>query len=253
MKLLQWEIDDSVKQEEIRIHDLLAKKRAKEQTNPLNRNKSDLRVQLLDTAHASGILRGKMLDIGAGTGWVSMYTLKHKYVDEAWSLESSPVAAHKLIPNSLINLFGENVPAVSVLGSFNIIEKKEYFDCVTAMGALHHSENLLLTLKECATALKPGGWIIANEACTPDDTPNSYFLEGGEKMKDFWGVANIKEKDRSDHFFRRCEWLTASYHAGLEVVFFEVHASSDKISKLSFILKKPRVTPEYIPHTWSQG
>ena len=75
-------------------------------------------------------------------------------------------------------------------------------------------------------------------------------MEKGEKMKDFWGVANIKEKDRSDHHFRRCEWLTSFYHAGLEVLHFQTHPSSDVVKKISFILRKPTSTPEYIPHVW---
>src|SRR5690242_19388023 len=56
-----------------------------------------------------------------------------------------------------------------VLGSYNaMVAPDGYFDFIVSMGALHHSEDLGLTMRECRRVLNPNGWLIALEPCEYD-------------------------------------------------------------------------------------
>ena len=84
------------------------------------------------------------------------------------------------------------------LGSFNQIPVTSFFDFVVAMGALHHSTNLLRTLQECAKALKPGGFLIAQEPASEDSATNEEFLARYTAFETFYNA------DYTDFLY----WLT---------------------------------------------
>jgi SAM-dependent methyltransferase len=168
-------------------------------------------------------LSGDVLEIGAGDGWCSAYLAESQQnINSIYIMECNLPAVTRLIPQTfkLLNISTEKVKYV--LGSFNNIKAENQFDYIIAMGALHHSSNLKHTLAQVHKALKPGGFLIAQEPYVSDDTQNSFFLQLGEREKEFNGFGKIKNKERSDIFYRKCEYLTAGYHAGFDITLIEL-------------------------------
>jgi hypothetical protein len=104
-------------------------------------------------------------------------------------------------------------------------------------------------MKELYSTLKPGGYILAHEPYMDDMVQNKVFNDKSESIKHFQGILNVKEGDRDDHFFRRCEWLTAAYQSGFEVNFKQVDSANSTIHNFILILRKP-LDGQPIPHSW---
>ena len=172
----------------------------------------------------------------------------------------SNVFGYEIIGGRVSSFFKDEL----VLGSFNSIPLVEKFDFVLAFGALHHSSNLQKTLDECFKALKPGGHLIAQEPYSSDETPNSFFVEMKNKKINVQGLIEIKNKLRDDNFYRKCEYLTASYHAGFDNLIFkklsDIKSQFSKFfnSKLNptnnalLILNKSKtIDTKEIPNRWT--
>lgn len=254
-----WDLilqEDSLKQKEIEIHEKLHEKHF-QSNRTIGEIFSSKRLQrqkdILKAEKWHGIpLHGHILEVGSGDGWASAWIGTMPNVQSVVALECTKAATEKLIPQTFEIVGTPKEKRNVCYGSFNNIPfDNDKFDCVIAMGALHHSENLLKTLKECRRVLKPNGILIAQEPAMENWVSNAQFLERYKKMKEFWGVATIREDERSDHFFRVCEWLTASYHAGFDVK-WEVSKISGEPPEgpldLLMLLTKPGERLEYIPH-----
>jgi SAM-dependent methyltransferase len=176
------------------------------------------RIRSLNKAlKKTGVISGKVLEIGAGDGWCSAHLLKHYKLSEIFTMEISDAAAKELIPH-VFNVCNVDASiATGVKGSFNNIRKTDYFDFVVAMGAIHHSENLFETFRNVYKSLKPGGWFIAQEPSKGNSTRNEFYFTRDEQEIDFKKMTKVVNRDRSDNFYRQCEYQTAAYHAGLNV------------------------------------
>lgn len=173
-------------------------------------------------AAESGGIRGRVLEVGAGDGWCSAAMLRHYEVDESFIMEIDEAAIDSLIPATLRAFEVSDRNVTLVLGSFNTIPHVDYFDFIIAMGALHHSENLFVTLRSIWAALKPGGSLLSQEPAMADGTSNEFYWRRSREVKKFQEGIEFRNDERSDHFYRKCEYLTALYHAGFEVVLEEV-------------------------------
>jgi len=163
-----------------------------------------------------GGIRGRVLEVGAGDGWCSAGILRHYDVEECVIVEVDEAAVSKLIPRMLRTFEVEDKNVTIALGSFNSIPHESHFDFVIAMGALHHSENLFMTLRSIWRALKPGGYLLSQEPAMADGTSNEFYERRNAEVKKFPEGIEIANSERSDHFYRKCEYLTALYHAGFE-------------------------------------
>lgn len=166
----------------------------------------------------TGPIRGRVLDIGCGNGYASIYLAKHFPVDEIVALEASVPAVQELLPRNIRHHGVEDV-CRPVIGSFEKIPYEQYFDFVVAFGALHHSPNLLTTFRQVAKSLKEGGYLIAQEPTMADTTTNADYVAKYEVIEDFFGF-KIRNGDRDDHFFRECEYKTAAVFGGFDIVHF---------------------------------
>jgi len=206
---------------EIEIHNLLHEKKSHEtRTEDMILNsKRVFRYNALERILKSTgkTLSGKVLEVGAGDGWCSAYIMRTKNIEEIHVMECNKPAAAQLIPNTFKFLDIPTDKVTFVQGSFNYIKHKNYYDSIVAMGALHHSSNLFHTLKEIYNALKPGAFLVAQEPFMHDDTPNSFFFERESREINFWDVKTLKNDERTDLFYRECEYRSAAYHAGFNV------------------------------------
>ena len=163
---------------------------------------------------------GSILEIGAGTGWCSSLLSTLAQVERVYCSDYDAVAVETLMPQvqKVLNAVPEKIQRV--YGSFNSIPLENEVDSVVSIGALHHSENLFLTLSECFKALKPGGWLVASEPAYSDAETNRqiearYKKEDAGSLKKYGKVT--RHEDNSDHYYRLSEFIAAAYSAKFDV------------------------------------
>jgi len=129
--------------------------------------------------------KGKLLDLGCGTGFV--LELAHSYFDELYGVDITPkmleIAEKKFSQKGYKNIFlkQESTDKMSL--------PDNYFDCATAYSYLHHLPSPLPTLREAYRTLKKGGIFYA------DLDPNFYFWQA---VKDSAKTKNVSELLKKD-------------------------------------------------------
>ena len=286
MTFLNWhpEKDKSITPMEIDLHNQLHARLAQEHNIESLLKNRRLKIFPYIEKKLNVQLHGQILDIGCGSGYASTWLALHRKIEKIYALESSPSAVSDFIPRVLAH-FGVENKVTPVLGSFNNIPDKNKFDYIIAFGALHHSGDLLNTVKQCYEALRPGGYLIIQEPALSDYVSNNDYIKRYEAEETFRGITKIRNKERHDHFFRTCEYKTAFHFTGFEIHFFrpkilfdmsvisgirwfqksvnrlycqlasgitQKWPYSDDTKLFSFIaaLYKPDTEPEYIPHIW---
>lgn len=163
---------------------------------------------------------GTILEIGAGSGWCSSLLSTVPEVDKIYCMDYDPVSVQMLMPLVQKSIGANTAKIERVIGSFNNIPLQEELDMVVSIGAIHHSEHLYSTLAACFKALKPGGWLFASEPVYFDSESNSEIL-ARYKKEDPSSIAKYgkvtKHEDNSDHYYRLCEMIAASYAAKFDV------------------------------------
>lgn len=229
MKRENWnpESDRYLKSGERELHQFLHSKRTNEAFDWKKiLGKKDRRwIPFQRAVSRCGGIRGRILEVGAGDGWCSAAILRHYEVEESFIMEIDEAAIDSLIPETLRNFEVDDRKVTLVLGSFNAIPHVDYFDFIIAMGSLHHSENLFVTLRSLWTALKPGGALLSQEPAMADNTSNEFYRRRSQEVKKFEEGIQIRNDERSDNFYRKCEYLTALHHAGFEVIFEDLSSA----------------------------
>ncbi len=97
---------------------------------------------------------GRMLEIGAGTGYFTLNLLRQGIVDEATAIDISPGMLDVLQATATsLGLEVKTEPADAERLPF----ADESFDLVLGHAVLHHVPDLPAALSECARVLRPGG------------------------------------------------------------------------------------------------
>lgn len=259
-KILDWGVksDKKTKQPEIEIHEIIHSEKSKRN---LIRNNNRIKSLIKSEKILKKKISGVVLEVGAGNGYASVFLSLNRPIDKIYCSEVTISGVNKLIRKN----FKENNVDIDkyelVHGSFNKIPLKNNFDFVIALGALHHSSDLRRTLDELNSCLKEGGVLIAQEPFTNDFTKNDFFIERSNKEHNVQGIVKIKNKERDDNFFRKCEYLTAAHHSGFEIIYFDEIKQSLKgririlfkeksIVKNGLIILKKVMSKETIPHRW---
>lgn len=225
MKILDWnpKNDKSLKEKEIAIHheyhaNLASKELTKKDLFESAHRMLRINALLRSLELANTKIKGNILEIGAGDGWCSAYILRQfsNQIENIHIMETNDSAINFLIPKSL-NVAEVNTNNVSLVkGSFNDIQLKNNYDFVIAMGAIHHSADLRLTFQNIYNSLKPGGWFLAQEPFMINQTKNKFYFDREKNEINFKGIIKVKNNERSDLFYRECEYMTAAYHSGFD-------------------------------------
>ena len=213
---------------------------------------NDHRINILKKAEkiAGHTISGNVLDIGCGNGYASIFLAKNRPINVVHSMECNLPAINVLVRNHYKKYQIEESKYDLILGSFNNIKNKLFYDYVISLGALHHSSNLMKSLTEIYSSLKCGGYLLAHEPYMDSYTTNEHYIKKDKSSKKVQKLVDWQESNRDDHFFRECEWLTAFHHSGFNIVSFALDGPQGNISSATIVLQKPERDLPYIPHKW---
>ncbi|NJN98366.1 MAG: class I SAM-dependent methyltransferase [Anaerolineales bacterium] len=107
----------------------------------------------------------KIIDIGAGTGWLSIMLSKYQNVEQIYTLDASPTNLQMMLPALIKPLGGNPTKIKPVLGLFTpLLVPDNFFNIAVASSAVHHAPDLTELLSEVYRVIKPGGFfLILNE------------------------------------------------------------------------------------------
>lgn len=103
----------------------------------------------------SGESRGKVLDLGCGTGWTSYMIGRAGY--EVVGVDISPEAI-----TAAEGFYGSEKVSFEV-SDYDNMAWAERFEAVVFMDSLHHTDDVLQTLRSALKAVKPGGICVICE------------------------------------------------------------------------------------------
>jgi ubiquinone/menaquinone biosynthesis C-methylase UbiE len=109
-------------------------------------------------------VRGKVIDLGAGTCWATARISKVPEVEEVVALDMSERFLTTVGDRIISQLSGIREKIRFAVSSFNDIPMDSgYFDCALLIAAIHHSVTPLRTLTEVLRVLKPNGSVFVIE------------------------------------------------------------------------------------------
>ena len=195
------------------------------------------------------LFRGKILEIGAGTGLVSSFLSKFDEIDEVYSLDYDAYTVEKLMPLVQWALDAKTNKISRVIGSYNKMECGDNeFDAIVAVGAMHHSEDLDATMRECYRALRPGGrFIISDYTLTGSLTQDEYSVmmgkplteSGAAILADGGDTENIQtNKSISEHGRPVFVYQAAAFNAGFNVTTNLFDATTDNGGRLARLWRR---------------
>ena len=127
--------------------------------------RSSGRLRILPYLHSAGILRpfGQILEIGAGSGWLSAELSKLPSVTRVVAVDFSQWLVEDVMPEVQRALEARMDKIERVRGDFHDLSflRGRPFDFVFADSALHHATDVSRVLSEAASLLQPEGRIVA--------------------------------------------------------------------------------------------
>ncbi|HEV2391443.1 MAG TPA: class I SAM-dependent methyltransferase [Verrucomicrobiae bacterium] len=106
--------------------------------------------------------RGRVLEIGAGGGWLSAEISKLPKVVEVITTDFSAVILKEQAPKVFQLLNARNAKITRMPGDFHRFDfPNNHFDFVVCSAVLHDAVNIVQVLREAKRILKPGGQFVA--------------------------------------------------------------------------------------------
>lgn len=114
------------------------------------------------TKHCALDIRGRVLEIGAGSGWFSAELSKLPLVVEIVTTDVSAKLLKNEAPKIFKLLRANESKITRTPADFEKLDfPANHFHCVVCSDALHHSANIPRVLREVKRVLKPNGTFIA--------------------------------------------------------------------------------------------
>lgn len=184
------------------------------------------------------LFKGKVIEVGAGTGLTSCEISTFDETEVVYCLDYDEYTVENLMPLVQSSLRANVNKIKRVIGSYNNINVIDnYFDAVVAVGSMHHSEDIQATMAECFRVLKPGGnFIISDYALTGSLSQEEYNVLSElplnendainfEKNGNNNGMAtnaSISEHERPYYLY-----LAAAFNAGFNITATFFDATKD--------------------------
>lgn len=106
--------------------------------------------------------RGRVLEIGAGTAWLSAELSKLPKVVEIVVTDFSPELLREQVPKTFKLLKAHEGKITRTPADFHKLDfPNNHFDFVVCSAVLHHAVNVPAVLRELRRVLKPGGQVVA--------------------------------------------------------------------------------------------
>lgn len=135
-------------------------------------------LQYIDWAGLTAAGNVRVLDLGAGTGWLSAFLSRFDAIASIEALDSSRRLLEEMLPPIVERMGGVAAKINPIRGLFTPLQRPgSAYDLIVASSAIHHAPQLAEVLTECARVLTAGGiMVILNE--TPLSTYRALNLMG---------------------------------------------------------------------------
>jgi ubiquinone/menaquinone biosynthesis C-methylase UbiE len=174
------------------------------------------------------LIQGVGIDLGGGVGCISATLAKRKNVKKIYCVEVVEDVVKLCQPIVKEEILGDQAnKVISVVGDFdNLNLGDNTLDFAVSWDSMHHSTNLIKTLKECKRVLKKNGILIivdrAHNNSTPDSeikrmldiTYDEEFLMRNHRPKDL--ILTRRENGEREHRFS--EWGKFFIDTGFEIL-----------------------------------
>ncbi len=160
--------------------------------------------------------RGIAVDMGSGTGVGASILSKLEAVSNVYAVEFSQYFVEKIMP-LVFDTFQANTEKIQrVVGDFNRLNLPDRsVGIILEVDSFHHSEDLDITLQECARVLAENGVIIAIDRAWPDHYTQEQFEEMLNRqlpnsLKRKYGVPldqSFTRRDFGEHEYTIRQWM----------------------------------------------
>ena len=178
--------------------------------------------------NSSEHIHGIGIDLGGGVGCISSTLAKRKNVKKIYCIELVEEAVTMCQPIVKREILKENDnKVISVVGDFDDLNlENNSIDFAVSWDSMHHSMNLIKTLKECKRVLKKNGIFIIVDRAHNNSTPNSEI----ERMLNIVYDENfltkfyrpkgtiLTRKENGEHEHRFFEWDNFFEGSGFKLI-----------------------------------
>lgn len=172
-------------------------------------------------------LRGRGIELGAGCGVLASVVAASPDVEAVLAVEVCEDVTALLVPVLAAHVLGRECgKVIPVVGSFNDLRIPDAsLDFAIENDSLHHSDDLAVTIGECARVLKPGGCLVCFDRChdnTVTDAEVDQLLSKvyGPEFLAAHGYPpemRLTRRQNGEHEYREFEWRRAGERAGLQL------------------------------------
>ena len=178
--------------------------------------------------NSSEFIQGIGIDLGGGVGCISSTLAKRKNVEKIYCIELVEEAVTMCQPIVKREILKENDnKVISVVGDFDDLNlENNSIDFAVSWDSMHHSMNLVKTLKECKRVLKKNGIFIIVDRAHNNSTPDSEI----ERMLNIVYDENfltkfyrpkgtiLTRKENGEHEHRFFEWDNFFEGSGFKLI-----------------------------------
>lgn len=176
---------------------------------------------------ARDLIKGTGVDLGGGVGCISSTLAKKNEVEKIYCVEVAEDAVKLCQPIVKKNILGDKAhKVISVIGDFDHLELKDSsMDFAVAWDSMHHSLDLVKTLKECRRVLENNGIFVIVDRAHNNSTPDSEiermlnivydqeFLIRNHRPKDMI----LTRRENGEHEYRFFEWKSFFKESGFDL------------------------------------
>lgn len=173
-------------------------------------------------------IKGIGIDLGGGVGCISSTLAKNPNVEKIFCIElvedvvklCQPIVKKQILKN-------KHEKVISVVGDYNFLELSDNsVDFAISWDAMHHSQNLLITLQECKRVLKKNGIFIIVDRAHNNSTSDkeiermlNIIYDEDFLRKNYRGLdEKITRRDNGEHEYRFYEWKNFFQKSGFNII-----------------------------------